>query len=131
MKASKPKVILDPYEWMPVYGENKVILTLSGLDLKLKVNYDGSNSTAEKEIVFIGVSLFRRSSFPAPAYNDFRYEDPNGLMVSGSLIQFKSSELAEAYNKHFSGMHSFKHFYWIFLSENVAYEILCIDVIIT
>ena len=130
MKASKPKVILDPYEWMPGYGENKVIFTFSGLDLKLKVNYDDSNSTTEKDIVFKGTRLFRRSSFPGPAYNDFRYEDPNDLIISGSLIQFKSSELAEAYNKHFLGVYTFKHFYWIFLSENVAYEILCIDVIV-
>ena len=40
MNISQPKLVLNPYEWLPGFGESKVSFHSVGVDLVLDVEYE-------------------------------------------------------------------------------------------
>ena len=40
MKIGKPRLIMDPYEWLPGYGESGVSFRSVGLNVILDIDYE-------------------------------------------------------------------------------------------
>ena len=124
-RVGVPKEVLDPYEWLPGYGENSVLICSDGMSLTLDISYesdDDANIKLKREILFSGVCAFYKSNFPgARGLIDATYE---GKWTIGSLVEFESSEVADAWNKHFSGSMNIKHYLIQFASENIQVHIL-------
>ncbi|WP_419342034.1 hypothetical protein ACM1PE_30350 [Achromobacter sp. PD1] len=136
MKIGKPKLIFNPYDWLPGYGESKVSFRSFGLDVVLTVEYDRDVPNAEgrdavkkmrREITFRAVRFFMRTPFPGNLIFDF-HGDPSEYGL-GELTEFLDSELigssTDACRAVFSCRASeVRHFSIQFLSENVAFHVL-------
>ena len=135
MEAGRCIKILDPYDWLPGYGENAV-KTIMDRDLTLTVfvSYDGENGEEqEKKIIFKGVYDFHRSSWPGvDTLNISRNGRENEDVSIFDLIEYPDSEAALAWNNYWekclrsSGVSiksSIKHYRWAFRAENVMLEI--------
>ena len=123
--ATKPRIILDPYQWMPSYGENAIRYSFSDLTLSLILVFDTDIGVKEKEIIFYGVRWLKHSSFPTPELVKINYIDDKDVMASGCLVEFLDSDAGQLFNKHYKKIFNLKHFVWIFLSENIRFEIIC------
>lgn len=123
LKAKNPRIVLDPYIWMPDYGESSVKYHFDGGNLILSLSYDTDEGLATKNIIFQHVVWFSHATFPSPFPNNIEYID-SGELISGSLIEFQSSEAVLPINKHFKHW-KFKHYSWVFLSENKRFDIIC------
>jgi hypothetical protein len=123
LKAKNPKIVLDPYEWMPSYGESSVKYHFDGSDLILFLSYDTDDGSETKNIIFEHVAWFSHSGFPSPYPNNIEYMD-SGEYRSGKLVEFQSSEAVLPINKHYKHW-KFKHYGWVFLSENKRFDIIC------
>jgi hypothetical protein len=127
------KKVLDPYDWLPGYGENSVNIWIEGLELTVFVAYDGENDVQqEKEIKFKNVSSFYKGCFPGPGILGISYnntEDPENFIISGCLVEFPESRAAQILNKHFNNIRSIKHYKMVFLSENVSLEVFAEEVV--
>jgi hypothetical protein len=123
--VGSPKEVLDPYEWLPGHGENSVSICSERMSLTLDVTYESDDDAGiklKREIIFSGVCAFYKSSFPgASALIDVTYE---GEWTIGSLVEFEFSEVADAWDEHFSGRLNIKHYLIQFLSENIQVHIL-------
>ncbi len=73
MKIGQPKLILNPYEWLPGYGESKLSFRSIGADVILDIEYERDVSGVEgadivqnlkREIAFVSVRAFMRVPFP-------------------------------------------------------------------
>ncbi len=136
MKISKPKMILDPYEWLPSYGESKVSFRSIDVDAILDIEYEKNTpgiddsysiQRVRREIVFKYARLFMRVPFPGSSFFEFD-GDSSGLRL-GELTEFTDSELidsdTDARNLAVSlGIARMKHFSIQFLAENVAFHVL-------
>jgi len=133
MRASNPKSILNPYEWLPCYGESSISFCSSGLDAIIIIEYEKEFDSKQdvvklkRELVFEGVRFFIREPFPG----NFLFD---GLVVnnSGDLVIFKQSDLLDCYDAICSRKCSFSpprlnHFYIQFLSENMTIHALAED----
>lgn len=136
MKIGGRKFILDPYEWLPGYGESRVKFFSNGLDVTLSIEYDKVESEGDsyeevkRELHFLGASLFIRQSSYCGGI--FQYiDEANDLSKNnlGSLCEFIKSDfllLFQASDK--SGYSkSYRHFNIHFLSENQIFHILAKD----
>lgn len=136
MKIGQPKLILNPYEWLPGYGESKVSFRSIGADVILDIEYERDVSGVEgadivqnlkREIAFVSVGAFMRVPFPGKMFFDFHGDSSRfGL---GELTEFMCSEWVtssvEARGSVSAGTSSeVKHFSIQFLSENVAFHVL-------
>mgnify|MGYP003492137766 CR=1 FL=1 len=139
MKISQPKLVLNPYEWLPGYGESKVTFRSAGTDLILDIEYDREDSSScrevflsmRREIVFIFTRTFIKTPFP---YVDIfeHHGDSNGFNL-GELTEFSKSEYLDNDLKSWNSFHSsdppkLRHFNIQFLSENIAFHVLAEDV---
>lgn len=143
MKISKPIRILDPYEWLPSYGESKVSFRSVGIDSVLDVEYekniadiDGADfiQKVRREIVFKYARLFMRVSFPGSSIFEF-CGDPAAFRL-GELTEFVDSELIDSDKeaRHLAltfGIAKMRHFNIQFLSENVAFHVLAESVFLS
>jgi len=126
MEAGQCVEVLNPYDWLPGYGENSVKICTKELDLVVLVAYDGEDGEQqEKKISFKNTCGFYKGSFPGPSLLEIsnNVEDKENLIVSGRLVEFPNSEAASICDKYYQGARSFKHYKLIFLSENVSLEI--------
>jgi hypothetical protein len=110
MKTGHGRVVLDPFDFLPGYGENDVRVSTHGLQLEVVIEYDGPDHLpAMKTLVFEGPVSFTKQSFPGVNMRNIVSEKANRPMLDG-LIEYPDSELAAAWQKHFSGLLEIKHF---------------------
>jgi hypothetical protein len=86
MDAGNAIEVLDPYEWLPGYGESKVSLATSGLELSVRIEFDGAGGGTESRVlIFESTCSHTWSSFPGPGFSSIRYArqpaPPLGLLV--------------------------------------------------
>lgn len=139
------KSIIDPYEWLPGYGESNVAISGSGRDsiLSVCIYYD-SLSERKKEMYrkldFEGCCDFRFHSVPggvglgvAPSAR--KTCETNDVDVKferlTDLFEIVNSEPAHTWNKHFNFKFKLKHYSIYFSSENRALEVIANNVIIS
>lgn len=143
MKIGQPRLILDPYEWLPGYGESKVSFCSVGTDVVLTVEYErdvpsfggaGAVQGLKRELVFKCVSYFMRTPFPINTFFEF-VGDSDGFGL-GELTEFLDSELVQVMSKARRSLPSgvalgMKHFSIQFLSENIAFHMVAEEVFLS
>lgn len=133
MKISKPKLILNPYEWLPGYGESKVSFRSIDADVMLDVEYerdvpdDDTVESLRRIIAFKTVRAFIRVPFPGAMF--FEFEGDSSKFGLGELTEFVDSDWASSSMETCrsvpaSGSSEVRHFSIQFLSENVAFHVL-------
>lgn len=137
MRIGRPKKIIDPYDWLPGYGESNVAIVSEGLNLTIVVRYDredpssGEISVAKREFRFEYAPAFLRQPFPG----GFSFEvtgDATDLKL-GVLTEFQSSEFVDRYLSSRASITSgpvprMRHFSIQFLSENLDVHVVAADV---
>ncbi|MFJ4248016.1 hypothetical protein [Pseudomonas sp. NPDC089741] len=127
MKIGDPKQLLNPYDWLPGYGESKVNFYSDGLDVIVDITYDGIGSDAgeflsvKRELCFKNVSCLIKLPFPERGVFEF-VDDASGLAL-GVLTEFKKSELLEGRQAGFE-TERYKHYSIQFLSENLSLHLV-------
>ena len=142
MKIVQPKLILDPYDWLPGYGESKVSFRSVGSDVILDIEYEKEVVVHGKEVVlalkrevaFKSVRCFIREPFPRGAIFEFA-GDPSDFRL-GKLTEFIESELIKNALKAWRSVSSheppkLRHFSIQFLSENLNFHVLALDVFLS
>lgn len=133
---------MDPYEWLPGYGESKVSFRSAGLDLILDVDYEKevliNNEEVvlalRREITFNYVRCFIREPFPGGSI--FEFDSTGGEFRTGQLTEFTHSEWLNDSLRIWSIVSSqespkFRHFSIQFLSENLSFDVLAVDVFLS
>lgn len=142
-KIFKPKIklICNPYDWMPGYGESGVDYYSKGIDLILEVRYDKETENekeytlAKREFLFVHASYVMRALLPG--HNIIYAGKYDESYNAGTLVEFERSKWAEdcivAYKKVSPQGYSpkFRHFSIAFLSENIVFNILAEDVVLS
>ncbi|WP_090284144.1 hypothetical protein [Pseudomonas granadensis] len=127
MKIGEPLQVLNPYDWLPGYGESKVAFCSDGLDIVVEIIYHrvGTDaeefSSAKRTLCFKNVSSFIKLPFPGTAVFDF-IGDAVGLEL-GRLTEFKTSDLLMLAKGSF-GSEQQKHYTIQFLSENLSLHVV-------
>ncbi len=143
MIIGKPKLVLNPYEWLPGYGESKVSFRSEGGDVLIDVEYDrdvldsfGSETVIRmrREIRFKYVYAFIKSPFPGDAL--FEFEGDSSEFRLGELTEFSQSEwvrnsLSAWRSRSSHTPPEIKHFSIQFMSENVAFHMLAEEVFLS
>jgi len=142
MKIRQPKLILDPYEWLPGYGESKVSFRSVGSDVIIEIEYEkeivvNGEEVAfalRRELVFRSVRCFIREPFPGGTIFEFD-GDPSEFRL-GELTEFIGSELVRENLRAWRSVSShdpakLRHFSIQFLSENLAFHVLAVDVFLS
>jgi len=143
MKIGKPKRILDPYEWLPGYGESRVSFRSVGADVVLEIEYDGADIGTDgaeeipsltRELRFKGARSFMKTPFPGEPMFELSGK-PDALSL-GDLTEFEESEFLERTTEAWRSVSShapplLRHFCILFLSENLAFNVLAEDVILS
>ncbi len=142
MKIGQPKLILDPYEWLPGYGESRVSFHSVGSDVILDIEYEKEVLVDSEEVVlalrreiaFKSVRCFMREPFPGGAI--FEFDGDPGKFRLGKLTEFIDSELARNNLKAWRSVSSheppkLRHFSIQFLSENLTFHVLAVDVFLS
>jgi hypothetical protein len=109
--------ILDPYDWLPGYGENAIALQTEGTDLLVAISYDGENGPSERELQFKGVCSFYMQTFPGPSMLQEMPVDATPLL-RGLLVEYPDSNVALSWRNHFGGLRKLRHFSIAFSAEN-------------
>lgn len=128
------KKIFDPYQWMPGYGENDVIISSSRDGVKITVRYDGKDDEEEEfSVLFNDVSVLCKSSFPgARSIERESTSDTDKTFSFGELMEFVGSDLAREWERYWKDTcrleHHLHHHVWTFLSENIKIEIISEDI---
>jgi hypothetical protein len=127
MKIAKPKKLLNPYEWLPGFGETRVELRRGdGLNLNLDVFYESDGSGLKKRtITFKNAWSFIFGAAAWVQTTKFVYEDNEAhKKMIGSLVEYESSEAAKTLQENLPpGLGPLKHFEIYFMSAN---ESLCV-----
>jgi len=125
MEAGRCIKVLNPYEWLPSYGENSIQIYMDGTDLTILVAYDSEDGVQkQKKIKFEKVVGFYKGSFPGPKMLGVTYNTKDDEKNSiGNIVEFPESEAARIWTAHYQGIWNVKHYKWIFLSENIMLEI--------
>ncbi|WP_150782804.1 hypothetical protein [Pseudomonas fluorescens] len=136
MIISKPKLVLNPYEWLPGYGESKVAFRSEGANVLIDVEYEreildnyGNEVilSLRREILFKHAHAFMKIPFPGNSLFEFEGE-PNEFRL-GELTEFVQSEwvrnsLSAWCLRSSHTPPAIRHFSIQFLSENLAFHIL-------
>ncbi|QUG75846.1 hypothetical protein GKQ23_12945 [Erwinia sp. E602] len=129
MKSGRGVVYLDPYEWLPGYGENAVALIYQGSDLSVRIEYDDEEGDAAycyRELHFKHACEFRKAAFPGATHSGCELELGDGRV--STLNIYPESEVAKAWNLHFNNLFRFNHYTLWFTAENVSVEVIACDV---
>jgi len=136
MKSGEPIVVLDPYDWLPGYGENRVAAYSEGLDWKVEITYDDPSphdQRLRRALVFTGVSSFCLALFPGGPTLGVDYP-PSGDNL-GALLEYPDSQAALGWRSYFAGFgrhaDDVKHFAMVFLSANQWIQVLAESVVLT
>jgi hypothetical protein len=149
------RIIIDPYEWMPSYGESGVSYRSSRGDLILEVTYDEPDTETREGVGMLRRQMtFRHAAYvivtPFPGVNPLHPESASVIGLSGSvkahapltdeqldeihsLIEIEDSDFLEGCKKVYGRISghippAFRHFLIWFLSENVSFQIIAVDV---
>ncbi len=130
MRTGHPIVVLDPYEWMPGYGESGVETRSEGLDWIVEITYDDNTRTEllKRHLRFLAVSAFYAAAFPGRSVLDVEYGEDAPRDCLGSLLEFPNSEAAAAWTDYWrkswpDTKRVIKHYSIQFLSENQTMEV--------
>lgn len=139
MKISQPNLILDPYEWLPGYGESSVSFRSVGSDVILDIEYEKEVVVDREEVVLVvrrevlfkSVRCFIREPFPGGSI--FEFEGDPSAFALGKLTEFKDSQWGSDNLKLWRSVSSHeppnsRHFSIQFLSENLAFHVLALEV---
>lgn len=140
MKIGRPKLILNPYKWLPGYGESKVSFRSIGADVILDVEYERDVPDADtvqslrRDIAFKSVRAFVRVPFPGSMF--FEFNGDSSAFGLGELTEFMYSEWASpnmevCRSVSAGGSPGVRHFSIQFLSENVAFHVLAETVVLS
>ncbi|MHC8349442.1 hypothetical protein ACYZT7_08695 [Pseudomonas sp. RT4P38] len=143
MKISQPKLVLNPYEWLPGFGESKVSFRSVGVDLVLDVEYENDTFDADgnegvsivrREIVFKCVHSFIK--FPFPGDVIFKFLGDSSEFGLGELTEFRESEFVRKSLDSWRLLTSLepprlRHFSIQFLAENMAFHVLAEEVFLS
>lgn len=129
MEVGRAVAVLDPYDWLPGYGENGVELHTQGADLSVIIPYDGECGELKKELFFKHAVAFFKASLPGPGMLNMQCS-VKGTGSIGSLNECPDSEAAKAWREHFQGQFDIKHYSMLFLSENVSLVVFAEDVVL-
>jgi hypothetical protein len=143
MRIGNPRLILDPYEWLPSYGESKVSFRSNGVDAILDIEYEKDTPGIDgfdfirkmrRGIVFKYARLFIRTPFPGSSL--FEFHGDSSKFNLGELTEFVDSELIDSdkdarYLALTSEILKMRHFSIQFLAENVAFHVLAESVFLT
>jgi hypothetical protein len=125
LHVSAAKEVMNPYEWLPSYGESEVNFHSDRSDVIVEIVYRSDTGDAERvrrKLRFFGVCDFCTSAFPGAAgFTDVSYDTKWAI---GSLIEFEKSDVAFAWSAHFSNGISAKHYLMQFVSENVQFQVV-------
>ncbi|MBG0670578.1 hypothetical protein I4P15_19220 [Enterobacter roggenkampii] len=130
MKSEIAVSILDPYDWLPSYGENSVSIESRDLEFIVKIANENQGPNY-RELRFDKVCDFHHTSFPGLSRLDIDYSSDARTPLTGTLIEYPDSEVAIAWSRHFGGIRHIKHYKIIFLSENISLEIFAENVILS
>lgn len=135
MKIGSPKVVIDPYDWLPGYGESKISFRSAGGDLIIEIEYDKSGEEgdvgyAKREMKFKAARAFIKSLFPGPSI--FEYEGNSENYTLGVLNEFEVSDFFRVFAGELpANKIKLRHFSIEFMAENIAFNILAEDIILT
>lgn len=112
---------MDPYDWLPGYGESRLECYTAGVQLHVLVCYDdltGGKSLLKRILTFLKVSTFEYGSAYGPRKSIIEYEiDRSTGVRDGQLIEFEKSDVAAAWTKFHNGTRFTKHFEIYFAGE--------------
>jgi hypothetical protein len=123
--VAEAKEVLNPYEWLPSYGESGIRFWSEDSDVVLEITYDGDEEgdsplRLKRHLRFVGVCALYKSSFPSPAgLVDIKYDSK---WLIGSLVEFRRSEVADAWMSNFANQYELKHYLIQFTSENLQFH---------
>lgn len=140
MKISRPKLILNPYDWLPGYGESKVSFRSIGVDIIIEIEYERDVLVIENSetvqnfrryLFFKSVNSFVRMPFPGVGL--FEFCGDSSKFRLGELTEFLDSEWASpsmkvGYPVSAGCPQHIRHFSIQFLSENIAFHVLAENV---
>lgn len=144
MKIGQPKLVLDPYQWLPGYGESKVSFHSVGVDVVLEVDYE--KEVSDPEGVGEITLLYRRQitfkfaryffSAPFPGATPFEFTGDSSDFNLGKLTEFLDSEFVKDSMRVWRSVSShnapnLRHFCIQFLSENIGFHVLAEDVFLS
>lgn len=142
MKIAKPRLVIDPFEWLRGYGESRVSFYSVGPDVILDIQYEKEAVvdseevvlTIKREIVFMSVRCFIREPFPGGTM--FEFDGDSCEFQLGKLTEFRNSEWVREDLKAWRTASShepleLKHFSIQFLSENLTFHVLAADVFLS
>lgn len=129
MEIGRCATVLDPYDWLPGYGESGVELCTQGADLSVIISYDGESGELKKELLFRHAVAFFKAACPGPSMLDMKCSVSCAASMS-SLIEYPDSEAAKAWRDHFQGLFDIKHYSIFFMSENVILVVFAEDVVL-
>jgi len=130
--------VMDPYDWLPGYGESSVGIRTSGSDLVVDIEYEELSEgrvSLWRSLVFRWSVYFVQSSLPAPvdlsnggregrSDEDPRSADRYKVPVS-SLVVIDQSELADSWSRQLRQSKGyFQHFRIVFSFENILLEVV-------
>src|SRR5580704_5217269 len=122
MKSGHPIIVINPYDWLPGYGESGVVVRSQGLEWIIDIMYDDSEQVEllKRELRFHGVCCFYQASFPGPSLMKVDSETGDTL---GTLVEYAESEAARAWKVHFGNTRIIKHYGIWFLAENLVIQV--------
>lgn len=141
MLIGAPRSILNPYEWLPGYGESTVSFRSEGMDVVLEIAYereapdderDEAITMLAREIRFSSVRSLIKLPFPGSTL--FAFDAGSGRYTLGELTEFTQSDWVASSLAAWKSISShtppsLRHFSIQFMSENVAFHVLAEDVV--
>lgn len=124
INALEPKIVHDLYNWLPSYGESKVVCHYDNRILNVDIFYevDNSDELLKKTLVFTNVCFHLFSACPGVDLLNINYQGHK--LPLGSLIEFEKSEASKKWNEHFEwAKTSYRHFKLFFIAENYRLEV--------
>ncbi len=145
VRIGSPKLIYNPYDWLPIEGESKVSFRSEGMDAVLEISYErnlpplaGDEGDIDEQVIICRREIrFKRALYfvkiPFPGFLFFKYDENSEKPTVGALTEFLYSEFAQSSADVFKSLSGnnvvhMRHFSIQFLSENVGFHILSEDI---
>lgn len=141
MKVGNPKLILDPYDWLPSDGESSISFRSNLDDVIIEIVYENKITAldidnedvllSKRELTFKRVAYFIKGKIPGT--NFFEYDEKSLNFVIGTLTEFLYSEFAKNsmeiyYRVSNHAAPDMRHFSIQFMSANINFDILAEEV---
>jgi len=122
------KVVFNPYDFLPAYGETSIDLKFSDSLLELNVYYDTNRDNKEGclRLLFDNAVFYKLESFPGVSSINAEYDYDDSTV--GSLIQFLDSDFKDVWERHFNNLFKFAHYKIFLLGVNKSLEVVCRDI---